>query len=74
MDVLETMPNDGHHSFILDSDRIVERLVGVEIFCRWGSREEVWGRNFFPHGVEKEVGGGQILSSIIEERGKLSNT
>src|SRR6218665_4017381 len=27
---------------------------------------------FFPHGVEKEVGGGQILSSIIEERGKLS--
>ena len=43
--------------------------VGVESFCRWGSREEVGGSNFFPHGVEKEVGG-RILSSIIEERGK----
>ena len=39
---------------------------------RWGSREEVGGRNFFPHGVEKEVGV-EFLSSIIEERGKWRN-
>ena len=39
------------------SDRIVKMEVGVEIFCRWGSREEVGGVEIlFRHGVEKEVG------------------
>ena len=37
---------------------VERRGGGVEIFCR--------------HGVEKDVGG-QILSSIIKERGKLQN-
>ena len=38
----------------------------MRFFVGGGSREEVGGRIFFPHGVEKEVGGGRILSSIIE--------
>ena len=37
---------------------------------RWGVERRGRGSNFFPHGVEKEVGGGRILSSFIEERGK----
>ena len=31
------------------------------------------GQIFFKHGVEKELGG-RILSSIIEERGRLNDT
>ena len=45
---------------------------GVEIFCRWGVREEVGGRNFFSTRGWKR-GGGRILSWIIEERGKWHN-
>jgi len=41
-------------------------------FVGGGSREELGGRHFFPHWVEKEMGG-RILSSIIEERGKWRN-
>ena len=52
------------------SVRIVQKeVVGRNFSLGGGLRDEVGGRNFFRHGVEKEVGG-RILSSILEERGK----
>ena len=51
------------------SDQIVKMEVGVVIFSRRGVERRGRESNFFPHGVEKEVGG-RIFSSIIEERGK----
>jgi len=45
------------------------RWKRVEIFCRWRVERRGGDSKFFRWGVEKEVGG-QIFSSIIEERGK----
>src|SRR6218665_3974652 len=56
------------------SVRIVQKEVGgLKLFFRWGVERRGGGVEiFFRHGVEKEVGG-RLLSSIIEERGKLHN-
>src|SRR6218665_29111 len=58
---------------VYSSVRIVQKEVGgLKFFFRWGGVERRGGGGeiFFRRGVEKEVGG-RILSSIIEERGKL---
>jgi len=43
--------------------------VGSRFFCRWGVERRAWGRNCFSTRGWKR-GGGWILSSNIEERGK----